>query len=157
MIYLTGFNPREDHINDEILLEAHRNFAVNRITEAGIIDKVIPDWVERDSLSLKCLRERGKLEPTDSVQIKMVLKVQTYACQHLFERPLSQDQTITVVDSTWNQVSASVANTKRLQDWLVSMSQLAVVVEPSELKAEIFERLKSGLALYKNNYIGVAL
>lgn len=150
MIYLTGFNPINDHIDDEVLLEAHRNFAVNRITEAVVIDKPVPDWVGRDVFSLERLNKLGKLEPTDSVQIKMVLKVQRYACQHLFERPLSQDQTITVVDSTWNEVSASVANTKRLQDWLVSMSQLAVVVEPSELKAVILERLKSALALYED-------
>lgn len=150
MIYLTGFNPTDDHIDDEVLLEAHRNFAVNRITEAGVIDKLVPDWVGRDSLSLQYLRKRGKLEPTDSVQIKLVLRVQKYACQHLFERPLSQSQQITVIDSTWNQVSATVANTLRLQDWLVSMSQLAVVVEPNELKTVILERLKSGLELYEH-------
>ena len=150
MIYLTGFNPKEDHIDDEVLLEAHRNFAVNRITEAVVIDKLVPDWVGRDSLSLKYLRERGKLEPTDNVQIKLVLRVQKYDFQHLFERPLSQDQVITVVDDTWNQVSATVANTKRLQDWLVSMSQLAMVVEPNEIKVVILERLQSALELYKN-------
>ena len=55
-----------------------------------------------------------------------------------------------VVDDTWNQVSATVANTLRLQDWLVSMSQLAMVVKPNKLKAVILERLKSALALYKN-------
>ena len=150
MIYLTGFNPTDDHIDDEVLLKAHRNFAVNRITEAGVIDKVIPDWVGRDVFSLDNLNKLGKLEPTDIVQIQLVLRVQKYACQHLYERPLSQDQQITMIDDTWNQVSATVANTQRLQDWLVSMSQLAVVVEPSELKTVILERLKSALALYEN-------
>jgi len=150
MIYLTGFNPTDDHIDDEVLLEAHRNFAVNRITEAGVIDKLVPDWVGRDSLSLQYLRKRGKLEPTDSVQIKLVLRVQKYACQHLYERPLSQDQQITMIDDIWNQVSATVANTLRLQDWLVSMSQLTVVIEPNELKAVIYERLQSALALYED-------
>lgn len=148
MIYLTGFNPTDDHIEDEVLLKAHRNFAVNRITEAGVIDKVIPDWVGRDIFSLDNLNKLGKLEPTDSVQIKLVLRVQKYACQHLYERPLSQDQQITMIDDTWNRVSATVANTHRLQDWLVSMSQLAVVIEPRELQAVILERLKSALELY---------
>ena len=150
MIYLTGFNPTDDHIDDEVLLKAHRNFAVNRITEAVVIDKVVPDWVGRNAFSLERLNKLGKLEPTDNVQIKLVLRVQKYACQHLFERPLSQGQQITVIDSTWNQVSATVANTLRLQDWLVSMSQLAVVVEPNELKTVILERLKSGLELYEH-------
>ena len=150
MIYLTGFNPIDDHIDDEVLLKAHRNFAVNRITEAGVIDKVIPDWVGRDVFSLKRLRKLGKLEPTYDTQIKLVLKVQRYACQHLYERPLSVDQNIAMIDDTWKQVSATVANTHRLQDWLVSMSQLAVVVEPNELKIVILERLKSALELYED-------
>ena len=150
MVYLTGFDPTDDHIDDDILLKAHRNFAVNRITEAVVIDKPIPDWVVRDTFSLECLHKLGRLESTDSVQIKLVLRVQKYACQHLYERPLSQDQQITMTDDTWNRVSATVANTKRLQDWLASMSQLAVVVEPNELKTVILERLKSGLELYEH-------
>jgi len=150
MIYLTGFNPTDDHIDNDVLLKKHRNFAVNRITEAIVIDKLVPDWVGRDTFSLECLHKLGRLEPTNNIQIKLVLKVQRYACQHLYERPLSIDQKITVIDDTWNQVSATVANTLRLQDWLVSMSQLAVVIEPSELQVVILERLKSALELYKN-------
>ena len=148
MIYLTGFNSVNDHVDDDVLLEEHRNFAVNRITEAVVIDKLIPDWVGRDVFTLDSLQKLGKLEFGENIEINLVLKVQKYACQHLYERPLSQDQQIEVIDDTWNQVSATVANTKRLQDWLVSMSQLAVIVEPIALKAVILERLKSGLELY---------
>jgi len=148
MIYLTGFNPTNDHIDDNVLLKAHRNFAVNRITKAAVIDEPIPDWVQQDAFKLESLHSLGKLEPTDSTQIKLVIKVQKYACQHLYERPLSSDQTITVIDDTWNEVRATVANTQRLQDWLVSMSQLAVVVEPLELKTAILKRLESGMKLY---------
>lgn len=150
MIYLTGFNPTDDHIDDDVLLKAHRNFAVNRIIEASVVNKQVPDWVARDAFKLDKLQKLGKLELNDGVEINLILKIQKYACQHLYERPLSQDQQITMIDDTWNQVSATVANTQRLQDWLVSMSQLAVVVEPSELKAVILERLHSALALYKN-------
>ena len=151
MIYLTGFNPIDDHIDDDILLKAHRNFAVNRITEAVVIEKPIPDWIGRDAFSLQNLCKLGRLEPTDDLQINLVLKVQRYACQHLYERPLSTDQSITVIDDTWNQVSATVSNTYRLQDWLVSMSQLSVVIEPFALKKVIFERLESGVQLYNND------
>lgn len=148
MMYLTGFNPVDDHINDEVLLKAHRNFAVNRITHAIVIDELMPDWVEREVLTLASLQKLGKLEFTNHAEIKLVLKVQKYACQHLYERPLSVDQQIIVISDTWNQVSATVANTQRLQDWLVSMSQLAVVVEPIALKTVILDRLHSALELY---------
>lgn len=149
MIYLTGFNPVNDHVDDNKLLEEHRNFAVNRITEAVVIDKPVPDWVGRDVFTLDNLQKLGKLEFGKNIEINLVLQVQKYACQHLYERPLSIDQQITIIDDTWNQVSATVANTTRLQDWLVSMSQLSVVIEPLELKAVILERLESGMQLYK--------
>ena len=150
MIYLTGFNSVNDHVDDDVLLEEHRNFAVNRITEAVVIDKPLPGWVVRDILTLDSLQNLGKLEFGKNIEINLVLKVQKYACQHLYERPLSQDQQITMIDDTWNRVSATVANTKRLQDWLVSMSQLAVVVEPLALRAVIHERLQSALELYED-------
>ena len=150
MIYLTGFNPVDDHVDDDVLLGEHRNFAVNRITKAIVIDKPIPDWAGRDVFTLNSLQKLGKLEFGRNIEINLVLKVQKYACQHLYERPLSTDQKITIIDGTWNQVSAKVTNTLRLQDWLVSMSQLAVVVEPIDLKAVILDRLYSALALYKD-------
>lgn len=149
MVYLTGFEAVDDHIDDEVLLKSHRNFAVSRISVAEVIDKPIPDWVSRDAFDLENLRQLGKLELIDNLEIKLVLKVQKYACQHLYERPLSEDQQITIIDDTWNEVHATVANTQRLQNWLVSMSQLAVVVEPSELKVDILERLQSAMALYE--------
>ncbi|WP_201603064.1 helix-turn-helix transcriptional regulator [Psychrobacter submarinus] len=151
MMYLTGFYPVEDHIDDNVLLKAHRNFAVNRITKAAVMDESIPDWVARNAFTLKNLSKLGKLELNDGLEIRLVLKIQRYACQHLYERPLSNDQQITVIDNTWNEVRATVTNTQRLQDWLVSMSQLAVVVEPAQLKAVILERLESGKALYDND------
>lgn len=148
MMYLTGFYPVEDHIDDNVLLRAHRNFAVNRITEAVVIDRRIPDWVGRDVFTLESLQKLGKLEFGKNIEINLVLKVQKYACQHLYERPLSSTQTITVIDDTWNEVCATVTNTQRLQNWLVSMSQLAVVIEPLELKTIILKRLESGMKLY---------
>ena len=150
MVYLTGYDPKDDHINEEVLLESHRNFAVNRIKKAKVLEESIPDWVRRDAFSLENLSKLGKLELNDGLEIRLVLKVQKYACQHLYERPLSQDQKIAITDDTWNQVSATVANTMRLQDWLVSMSQLAVVIEPLELKTIILERLHSAIELYQD-------
>jgi len=151
MICLTGFNPVNDHVDNDVLLEEHRNFAVNRITEAVVIDKPIPDWVGRDVFTLNSLQKLGKLEFGKNIEINLVLKVQKYACQHLYERPLSIDQQITIIDDTWKQVSATVANTTRLQDWLVSMSQLSVVIEPLELKTVILERLEGGMQLYNDD------
>lgn len=150
MMCLTGFNPSDDHIDDDVLLKSHRNFAVNRIKAATVGETLLPDWVNRDAFSLTNLQKTGKLEPTDSHEIKLLLKVQKQACQHLYERPLSDDQCITNLSEHWNRVTATVAHTQRLQDWLVSMSQLAVVIEPQSLKEGIYERLNKAVELYKD-------
>ena len=150
-MYLTGFYPVNDHIDDKDLLKAHRNFAVNRIIQASVMNKLIPEWVGRDVFILDNLQKLSKLEFGKNIETNLVLKVQKYACQHLYERPLSIDQQITIIDDNWNKVSATVANTTRMQDWLVSMSQLSVVIEPLELKAVILERLESGMHLYNSN------
>ncbi|MGP9596205.1 helix-turn-helix transcriptional regulator, partial [Psychrobacter sp. AOP29-E1-4] len=97
MIYLTGFNPTNDHMDDNVLLKAHRNFAVNRIEAAEVTEQLVPDWVERNAFTLENLRKLGKLELNNGLKIGLVLKVQKYACQHLYERPLSSTQTITVI------------------------------------------------------------
>uniref|UniRef100_UPI0025959ADC helix-turn-helix transcriptional regulator n=1 Tax=uncultured Psychrobacter sp. TaxID=259303 RepID=UPI0025959ADC len=89
MMYLTGFYPVEDHIDDNVLLKAHRNFAVNRIEAAEVTEQLVPDWVERNAFTLENLRKLGKLELNHGLKIGLVLKVQKYACQHLYERPLS--------------------------------------------------------------------
>ncbi|WP_230656588.1 helix-turn-helix transcriptional regulator [Psychrobacter sp. I-STPA10] len=149
MMYLSAFNPADDHIDDDVLLKQHRNFAVCRIQSARLIDTPIPNWVTRDGLSLKNLKQLGKLEPTEDIQIKLVLKVQHYACQHLYERPLSTDQTITDIDDTYKKVTATVANTTRLQDWLVGMSQLAVVLEPTHVRDTVYARLQEAMELYQ--------
>ncbi|WP_352298542.1 WYL domain-containing protein, partial [Pseudoalteromonas sp. 20-MNA-CIBAN-0454] len=43
MMYLTGFDPTDDHIDDNVLLKAHRNFAVNRIEAAEVTEQSVPD------------------------------------------------------------------------------------------------------------------
>lgn len=150
MMYLTGFNSCDDHIDDNVLLKSHRNFAVNRIKAATVNDTLRPDWINRDAFSLTMLQKTGKLEPTDNHKIKLLLKVQKHACQHLYERPLSVNQQITHLDDTYNLVTATVADNQRLQDWLISMSQLAVVIEPQSLKEVIYKRLIKAVKLYEN-------
>lgn len=61
----------------------------------------------------------------------------------------SDNQQIEVIDDNWNRVTATVANTQRLEDWLVSMSQLAVVESPVELRMAVLYRLRSAIELYQ--------
>ena len=46
-------------------------------------------------------------------------------------------------------LTASVIDTLRLEDWLVSMSHMSEVIEPKPLRENVIERLKNALAYYQ--------
>ena len=46
-------------------------------------------------------------------------------------------------------LTATVMNTLRLEDWLVSMSHMSEVLEPKPLRENVIERLKNALAYYQ--------
>lgn len=46
-------------------------------------------------------------------------------------------------------LTATVMNTLRLEDWLVSMSLMSEVIEPKPLRENVIERLKNASAYYQ--------
>ena len=46
-------------------------------------------------------------------------------------------------------LTATVMNTLRLEDWLVSMSHMSEVIEPKPLRENVIERLKNASAYYQ--------
>lgn len=152
MMYLTGFYA----VGDSVLMDTydhlshHRNFAVNRIVSAKIVDEPIPVWVEK--FNLDYLNNLGKLEYhlTDwGEKILLKLKIEHHAGDHLRERPLSDDQTIERLDDEHLLLTATVMNSVRLVDWLVSMSQLSEVLEPSDVREAVKNRLLEALDFYR--------
>lgn len=154
MVYLTGFNPVEESIHDETMLEEHRNFAVNRIQTARLRKEALPDWLERPEFSLENLKRLGKLERYgDRIVNDLALLAHPVAVEHLQERPLSDHQTITEpMEDGWCIVTAQkVPYTERLHHWLFSMSSVIKIIGPRDLGLEIRQRLKDSLALYQRN------
>lgn len=152
MMYLTGFYA----VGDSVLMDTcehlshHRNFAINRIVTASLTDETIPDWVAKFTPSF--LKDIGKLEYhlTDwGEKIQLKLKINQYAGEHLKERPLSDDQAIERLDDEHLLLTATVMNSVRLVDWLVSMSQLSEVLEPVEMRETIKNRLLEALDYYQ--------
>lgn len=151
MVYLTGFYTIGDSptLSEKKQLGNHRNFALTRIYDAQVTDEPIPNWVE--NYSLDKLQKMGKLEihvndKPELIQLK--LKINAYACDHLRERPLSDDQIIEPFDANNKLLTAKVMNTGRLEEWLIAMSQLSEVIEPSHIRENVIERLKAGLSQY---------
>lgn len=151
MVYLTGFNPVAESLHDENMLAAHRNFAVNRIKTARILQEPLPGWLERDNFSLEHLHQLGKLEcHGDYIKESLILLVSSNVVEHLRERPLSMNQSFEEFDDQWCIVVAqNVPNTERLHHWLFSMSSFIKIVAPRYLRKQIEARLMDGLALYQ--------
>ena len=151
MVYLTGFYPLEDSLKlkEKDYLKQQRVFAVIRISQATILDKLIPTWVEQ--FTLPYLQKIGVLERylTKQTTIQLKLQIDYYASQHLTERPLSNDQKIERFDDDSLIVTATVENTERLENWLMGMASSSQVLEPDWLRQAMIKRLKSALSYYE--------
>lgn len=151
MMYLTGFYKVDEHISttQKEYLDANRNYAIIRIQSAEIMDEPIPDWVK--NFNLAELSQQGVLEPhltQRGKRITLKLKINHFAAQHLSERPLSDNQTLEPIDDNKLLLTATVMNTLRLEDWLISMSHMSEVIEPTALRENVIERLRNALVYY---------
>ena len=151
MIYLTAFYKVEESISmpEKVYLDANRNYAIIRIQSVQILEEPIPNWV--NDLSLEQLSRKGVLETHLTQRGKPIilrLKINHIAAQHLTERPLSNDQTLEKMDEKNLLLTATVMNTVRLEDWLISMSHMSEVLGPVKLREIIIDRLTDGLNQY---------
>ena len=151
MIYLTAFYKVEESIStpEKVYLDANRNYAIIRIQSVQILEEPIPNWV--NDLSLEELSRKGMLETHLTQRGKPIilrLKINHIAAQHLTERPLSNDQKLEKLDEKNLLLTATVMNTVRLEDWLISMSHMSEVLEPVKLREIIIDRLTHGLNQY---------
>ena len=134
----------------KVYLDANRNYAVIRIQSAQVLEEAIPNWVK--DLSLEKLSQQGMLETHLTHRgkfIELKLKINHYAAQHLTERPLSDNQTLERIDEKNLLLTATVINTVRLADWLVSMSHMSEVIEPVAIREAIKNRLLDALTYYQ--------
>lgn len=70
------------------------------------------------------------------------------AGNHLYETPLSADQTITVQDDGRLKVTARIQYTQQLVWWLLGFAGEVEVAAPVELRSQIGEKLRSAASRY---------
>lgn len=78
--------------------------------------------------------------PVSDGSIRLVARFAAAVAQHLEERPLSTDQTITQGDG-YAEVSATVADTEDLRWWLLGFGELVEVIGPQKLRNDVKTRL----------------
>ncbi|WP_112477833.1 helix-turn-helix transcriptional regulator [Vibrio variabilis] len=80
---------------------------------------------------------------------EIVLKVKGYALDVVTHNKLAQDQVLEQYDDTWWKVTFSCYPTYDLISWILKFSQDVVCEAPSELRNNVFKRLKRSLDNYK--------
>ena len=112
-----------------------RLLAVHRIREATRLDAkaVIPRGFKIDSLVPEVAAGFGRGET-----IRLVMRMAEHSSIHLWETPLSEDQTISSADEDgYVQVTATVEDTAQLYWWLLGFGDYVKVLKPTRLAKEI--------------------
>lgn len=86
--------------------------------------------------------------PVSRQVMKLVLRLDQSAAQHLVERALSGDQVV-VPAGDKTEIRATVPDTEDLRWWLLGMGEHVEVRSPTSLRAEIRDRLGAASANYQ--------
>jgi predicted DNA-binding transcriptional regulator YafY len=122
-----------------------RQLAMHRIRGATPIDAPV---TQPTDFNLDRYIAEGEFHYPVGSEIRLEARFHRGAAAHLYETPLSTDQTITDIDADHVLVTATVGDTEQLYWWLLGFGDLVVVIAPSELHAEMQAVLASASRLY---------
>lgn len=129
-------------IND---YEDTKTLVLHRIESATILEEstVYPKGFNIDDEVAK-----GRFDFGEGAMIQLKARFNTARGDHLFETPLSKNQTIEEQPDGRLMVAATVADTSQLRWWLLAMGDGVEVIEPASLRAEMAEMIQRMV----NNY-----
>jgi predicted DNA-binding transcriptional regulator YafY len=125
-----------------------RQLALHRIQKIEILPdqkSVIPKGFNLDTY----ISDEGAFQYTESPgkRIKVTLKFDRFAAQHLEETPLSQDQSIKK-DGDYTIVQATSFDSSQLRWWLLSFGDNVEVMKPKSLRDEFATIARNMLSSY---------
>jgi len=123
-----------------------RQLAMHRIRRATPTDIPIatPPGFDLD----RYIRE-GEFHYPVGPEIKLEARFYRGAAIHLYETPLSLDQTITDLDTDHVLVTATVRDTEQLRWWLLGFGDLVEIATPEILRADIASTQQRGAHAYQ--------
>lgn len=113
-----------------------RQFALHRVVSATPTEKEV---TRPDGFNLDKYIEQGEFQYPFGPMIQLKAKFTRAAAAHLYETPLSEDQTIEDLHPDHVIVSATVRDTAQLDWWLSGFGSLVEVQEPVELRRRMIE------------------
>lgn len=82
-----------------------------------------------------------------SIRLKVIFSAEVAI--HLYETPLSEDQTMTELPDGRIQLTATVQETLQLRWWLQAFGDAVEVVKPASLRSQIAKELRTALSRYE--------
>lgn len=105
-----------------------RLLALHRVESARMLDEPARPPGDFD---LQAYAHSGVLGFMDNGPIKLVMRMEAPAAEHLYETPLSEDQVIARDDREgWVRISATVHDTSQLRWWLLGFGDQVNVLAP---------------------------
>lgn len=112
-----------------------RSLALHRIESARILDDAA---TTPKGFDLHAYAHSGAFGFMDNGPIKLVLRMEAGAAEHLYETPLSEDQAISPdARNGWVRIEATVRDTSQLGWWLAGFGSGVEVLAPPALRKEL--------------------
>lgn len=126
-----------------------RQFVLHRIDRATQLDDLAR---QPKGFDLQAYAHSGAFGFMDNGPIKLVLRMEVEAAQHLHETPLSADQRITDDKRDgWVRIEATVHDTSQLRWWLLALGAYVEVISPRQIRKDIRETVRAAVSLYEND------
>lgn len=124
-----------------------RLLALHRILAAELLDEAISPPADFD---LDTYIASGALGwfPKETIRLKVIFTAEVAA--HLYETPLSEDQTMTELPDGRIQLEATIQETLQLRWWLQGFGEAVDVVKPVQLRRQIAESVHRLADIYKS-------
>ncbi len=134
--------------------DGYRSFLIHKMSAVVVTDKVaaIPD-----DFSLKEYLEAGNMDvylssdDRQSYRLRILLNTQgnDHLIENLIENPISEDQALEKQTDGGYHLIATVKRTVQLKNWIIGLGSVATVLEPEEIRGDIYGELSKLMKNYE--------
>ena len=123
-----------------------RHIVAHRIQSALLLDEPAS---EVEGFDLDDYIQSGAFSYVESGPIKLKIRLDAYAAEHILESPIARDQTSRTLKDGQIEITASTVDTQQLRWWLTGFGDALEVVEPPQLRKAMAEQARAVAEIYK--------
>jgi len=124
-----------------------RQLVAHRVVSAAVIDEAVR---EQEGFDLDDYIRQGGFAYVEGGPVRLRMRVDPYAAEHLLESPISSDQRSKLLPDGRVELTATVVETKQLRWWLTGFGEALEVVGPAELRNAIAEQAEAVAEMYRS-------